>query len=208
MNWEQFRAILWLRWRLTRNQITRGSGFAAVVAALAGVALIMTALLVGVGATVAGVFALKNASATMVMFVWDGVVAFVLFFSLFAVATELQRSESVDLTRLLHLPIGLKQVFVFNYLASLVSLGTVIALSVMFGLATGLAISNGPRYLLTMPAAGAFMFMLTAWIYCLRGWLLSLMVNPRRKRTIVMWITLCVILLGQSPDRKSGVEGK
>ena len=46
-----------------------------------------------------------------------------LFFSLIAVLSELQRSESIDLTRLLHLPIGLKHVFVFNYLVSLVSVG-------------------------------------------------------------------------------------
>ena len=42
--------------------------------------------------------------------------------------------------------------------------------------------------------------MLTAWIYCLRGWLLSLMVNPRRRRAIIMWITLGIVLLGQSPQ--------
>ncbi len=200
MNWEQFRAILWLRWRLTRNQLTRGSGLGAVIAALAGVALVLGALVAGVGSMLAGVFALKQASATVVMFVWDGVTIFVLFFSLIAVVTELQRSESVDLTRLLHLPISLKQVFVFNYLASLVSLGTVLALAVMLGLAAGLTISHGPLFLLALPLVVAFVFMMTGWIYCLRGWLLSLMVNPRRRRSIVMWITIGIVLLGQSPQ--------
>jgi len=200
MNWEQFRAILWLRWRLTRNQLTRGSGFGAVIAALAGVMLVLLAVGAGVGATLVGALALKSASATTLMFVWDGVTFFVLLFSLIAVLTELQRSESVDLTRLLHLPIGLKQVFVFNYLASLVSLGTMLALAIMLGLEAGLAISQGPRFLLAAPLVVAFVFMVTAWIYCLRGWLLSLMVNPRRRRAIIMWITLGVILVGQSPQ--------
>src|ERR1051326_4306083 len=200
MNWEQFRAILWLRWRLTRNQLTRGSGLGAVLAALAGAALVMIALGAGLGATLAGALALRQASATVIMFVWDGVTFFVLFFSLIAVLTELQRSESVDLTRLLHLPISLKQVFVFNYLASLVSLGTVLALAVMLGLAVGLMISHGPPFVLLLPLVVAFVFMMTAWIYYLRGWLLSLMVNPQRRRTIIMWITLGVILIGQSPQ--------
>ena len=200
MNWEQFRAILWLRWRLTRNQLTRGSSLGAVIAALAGVALVIIALGAGLGATLVGALALKQASATVIMFVWDGVTLFVLFFSLIAVLTELQRSESVDLTRLLHLPISLKQVFVFNYLASLVSLGTVLALAVMLGLAAGLTISHGPQFVLVMPLVVAFVFMMTAWIYYLRGWLLSLMVNPRRRRAIIMWITLGVIVIGQSPQ--------
>jgi hypothetical protein len=200
MNREQFRAILWLRWRLTRNQLTRGSGFGAVIAALAGAMLVLLAVGTGTGATLLGALALKNASATAVMFVWDGVVFVVLLFSLIAVLTELQRSESVDLTRLLHLPIGLKQVFVFNYLASLISLGTVLALAIMLGLAVGLVISQGPLFLLAAPLVLAFVFMVTAWIYCLRGWLLSFMVNPRRRRAIIMWITLGVILVGQSPQ--------
>jgi hypothetical protein len=92
MNWEQFRAILWLRWRLTRNQLTRGSGLGAVLAALAGAALVMIALGAGLGATLAGALALRQASATVIMFVWDGVTFFVLSFSLIAVLTELERS--------------------------------------------------------------------------------------------------------------------
>ncbi len=200
MNWEQFRAILWLRWRLSRNQLSRSGSFGAVIAALAVAMLVLLAVGAGAGATLIGVFALKSASATDLMFVWDGVIFFVLLFSLIAVLTELQRSESVDLTRLLHLPIGLKQVFVFNYLASLVSLGTVLALAIMLGLAAGLIISQGPQFLLALPLVAGFLFMVTAWIYCLRGWLLSLMVNPRRRRAIIMWITLGVILIGQSPQ--------
>jgi ABC-2 type transport system permease protein len=200
MNWEQFRAILWLRWRLTRNQLTRKGGLGAVIAALVGVSLVMIALVAGVGATLIGALAMTKASAPAVMFVWDGITFFVLFFLLIGVLTELQRSESIDLTRLLHLPISLKQVFVFNYLVSLVSVGTVLALSVMLGMATGLTLSHGWRFLLALPLVVAFVFMVTAWIYCLRGWLLSLMVNPRRRRSIIMWITLGVVLVGQSPQ--------
>ena len=200
MNWEQFRAILWLRWRLTRNQLTRGSGVGAVIAALAGVLLVTIAGGAAVGSLLLGALAMKQATVTVMMLVWDGVTFAAMFFSLIAVATELQRSESVDLTRLLHLPIGLRQVFVFNYLTSLVSLGTVLVLAFMLGLATGLVISQGPRFLLALPLVLSFVFMMTAWIYCLRGWLLSLMVNPRRRRAIVVWMTLGIIVLGQSPQ--------
>jgi hypothetical protein len=124
----------------------------------------------------------------------------VLFFSFLGVLTELQRSESIDLARLLHLPISLTQVFVFNYLVSLVSLGTVVGLAVMLGLAMGLTIGRGPQFLLAIPLAVTFLFMVTAWFYYLRGWLLSLMVNPRRRRNIIMGVTLAFILVTQLPQ--------
>jgi hypothetical protein len=200
MNWEQFRAILWLRWRLTQNQLKRGGSLGAVIGALAVVALVVFAVGAGVGATVAGALAMKDVSAMVVMYVWDGVVFVVLFFSFLGVLTELQRSESIDLARLLHLPISLTQVFVFNYLVSLVSLGTVVGLAVMLGLAMGLTIGRGPQFLLAIPLAVTFLFMVTAWFYYLRGWLLSLMVNPRRRRNIIMGVTLAFILVTQLPQ--------
>src|SRR5262249_10860396 len=43
-------------------------------------------------------------------------------------------------------------------------------------------------------------FMVTAWTYCLRGWLAALMVNKRRRRAIIVWITLGFILLSQMPN--------
>ncbi len=200
MNWEQFRAILWLRWRLTRNQLTRGSGVGAVIAAIAGVLLLASALGIGAVAVLVGALSTKTLSPTTIMFVWDGIVFALLFIWLLSVLAELQRSESVDLTRLLHLPISLKQVFVFNYLVSLVSFGTVVAVTGMFGFAVGMSFGQGPLFLLGLPLAATFIFMVTAWIYCLRGWLLSLMINPRRRRMIIMWITLGIVLLGQSPQ--------
>jgi len=43
-------------------------------------------------------------------------------------------------------------------------------------------------------------FMVTAWTYCLRGWLAALMVNKRRRRAIVAGVTFGSILLIQLPN--------
>ena len=43
-------------------------------------------------------------------------------------------------------------------------------------------------------------FMITAWTYCLRGWLATMMSNPRRRRTVIMGITFAFILLSQGPN--------
>ena len=50
------------------------------------------------------------------------------------------------------------------------------------GLAAGLVVGRGPAMGLLVPLVLAFFFMITAWTYCLRGWLASLMVNQRRRR--------------------------
>ena len=37
MNWHQLKTVLWLRWRLTRNQWAKGGGSGAAIAAIVAV---------------------------------------------------------------------------------------------------------------------------------------------------------------------------
>src|SRR5262249_16941813 len=46
----------------------------------------------------------------------------------------------------------------------------------------------------------SFILMLTAWTYCLRGWLAALMINKRRRRTIIVWMTIAFVLVFQIPN--------
>ena len=54
--------------------------------------------------------------------------------------------------------------------------------------------------LLLLPLVLGFVFMITAWTYCLRGWLAALMVNKRRRRTVIVWVTMVFVLLCQLPN--------
>ena len=58
MNWEQLKTILWLRWRLTRNQWQRAGGFGAVLAVIIAVGAVVLG-----GATFVG--GLLGATAVM-----------------------------------------------------------------------------------------------------------------------------------------------
>ena len=51
-----------------------------------------------------------------------------------------------------------------------------------------------------LPLVLGFVFMVTAWTYCLRGWLVTLMMNPRRRRAVIAGITFAFILLVQLPN--------
>ena len=200
MNWSQLKTILWLRWRLTRNQWTRSQGLAAVLAAIIAAGALVLGGGCFVGGLLAGIVSLAQAKPVTVWGVWLGVTLGFLLFWLIGVLQELQRSESIDLQRLMHLPVGLGQMFVINYLASHLAFSILVAVPAMMGLAIGLAISRGPAMLLLAPLALGMISMITAWTYCLRGWLAGLMSNPRRRRSVIMAIVLVFILLGQAPN--------
>jgi hypothetical protein len=200
VNWEQLKAILWLRWRLSRNQFARGGPLNAVLSVLFKVMLAMGALSLGAGGLVGGWFAGAKASPLVLLAVWDAVVfAFLLLWAT-GLMVEIQRSESIDLPKLLHLPVTLQQVFVFNYVVSLLAPSIVLFLPGMLGLCVGLTLGGGPVLALMGPLMLGFVFAVTAWTYCLRGWLAALMMNKRRRRAIIVWVTVIFVAVCQIPN--------
>jgi ABC-2 type transport system permease protein len=200
MNWEQLKTVLWLRWRLTRNQWARSGGLGAAIAVLVGLGAFVLGGICFVGALLGAAFGLAQASPTVIMGIWFGVTAGFLFFWMIGLLTELQRSETIDLQRLMHLPVALGQMFIVNYLVSHFALSIIIVVPVMLGLGIGLVIARGPEMVLLIPLALSMVFMITAWTYCLRSWLAAMMTNPRRRRTVIMGITFMFILLSQGPN--------
>jgi hypothetical protein len=200
VNWQHFRAFLWLRWRLLLNQMRRG-GTANVV--------LMTLLLVGAGLLAAALFAiffligffvLPRASPTGLMYVWDGLVVAFLFFWATGLIIELQRAEVLSLDKFLHLPVSLKGAFLINYLSSLFRFSLVVFLPSMLALALALVLVKGPALLCLFGLLAAFFLMITAITYQFQGWLAALMVNPRRRRTVIVVVTAVFVLLCQLPN--------
>lgn len=200
MNWEQLKTIVWLRWRLMRNQWGRNGGLGAVIHALVGVIAIVVAVGFFVGAMLGAASGLGDARPVVIMGIWAGITLVFLFFWMIGLLTELQRSETIDLQKLMHLPVALGQLFVVNYIVSHFTMSIIVMVPAMLGLAIGLAIARGVEMLLLIPLALSMVAMITAWTYCLRGWLASMMSNPRRRRTVIMVITFSFIVLVQAPN--------
>ncbi len=200
MNWNQLSTVIWLRWRLTRNQFRRAGKFNAAIAIIGTVVGVIVALSAGVGGMFAGAMGLPQASPMLTMLIWDGIVGVFLFMWSLGVLVELQRSESIDLARLLHLPVSLEGIFVMNYIASHVTMSIIVFLPAILGLCLGQDCGVGPIMRLMFPLALSFIFMVSAWTYCLRGWLIALMVNPRRRRNVIAGLTLALVLIGQAPN--------
>src|SRR6185369_10076515 len=70
----------------------------------------------------------------------------------------------------------------------------------MVGLILGQVFAGSVRMLLALPLLAAFVLALTALTYQFQGWLASLMSNPRRRRTVVVFVTGGFILLAQAPN--------
>jgi len=200
VNWQHLKTFLWLRWRLIANRNRRSGKGAIILQAILAATLAAGGLLSFVGGIAFGYYILPKAPPPVFMYVWDGIVVAFLFMWMVELMIELQRSELLSLDKFLHLPVSLGGAFVINFVGSISSLGMVIFMPLMIGLSIGLVFSVGPVMLLLFPLIGAFALMVTALTHQFRGWLASLMVNQRRRRTVITIVTFSFVLLTQIPN--------
>jgi len=200
VNLAQLRAILWMRWRVLLNRMRRASrgshvllGIVLVVGALLSVGLLFVSFAIGLET-------LPDASPLGIMMTWLGLTLGFLFFWTGGLVTELQQSDSMSIKSLLHLPVSLGWVFVYNYLGTFVSFSIALFLPAMVGLSAAMLVVFGARMLLALPLMFAFFLMVTALTYQLRGWLARLMENKRRAKTIVAVVTMSFVLMAQLPN--------
>lgn len=200
MNWLHLQAFCWLRWRLSVNQWRRGGKLNAVLMTLLAAAALALAVPLAIACFVVGLLVFPEASPAQLMYTWDAVVIGLLFFWSIGVLTELQRSDSLTLSKFMHLPVSVQGAFLINYLSSLVRLTTVVFVPVLAGLGLALVFTRGGAALTVLPATVAFLLMVTAVTYQFQGWLASLMSNPRRRRTVVVLATTAFVLIFQLPN--------
>ena len=200
MNWEQLKAILWLRGRLSVNQWRKAGTFNFVLMMVLVWSMIAFAAISFFLAIGIGVFLFPKATPMMVMMVWDVLIGILLFSWTISLLVEIQRTELLSLEKLLHLPLSLKDAFLLNYLSSLICLNIVCFFPAAIGICLALAVTHGLKMLILIPMVLSFILMLTAVTYQFRGWLASLMSDKRRQRTVIMVITLGFVAVAQVPN--------
>jgi ABC-2 type transport system permease protein len=200
VNWEHFKAFLWLRWRIISNRNRRAGKGAVILQAIFTTIMVVGGIAAFVGGIALGYYALPKATPAVFLYVWDGVVVAFLFLWMVELMIELQRSELLSLDKFLHLPVSLSGAFLINYVGSISGLGATAILPLMIGLAIGLVLSKGAIMLLLFPLIAAFALMVTALTHQFRGWLASLMENKRRRRTVIMATTFVFIGMTQIPN--------
>jgi hypothetical protein len=185
---------------MSRNQWLRGSKLGPVLTVFVGVMLLAFSAVGGLAGALVGALVLGDVQPMVLTLVWDSLAMVFLLLWTVGLMTELQRSEIIDLSRLMHLPVSLRSAFLLNYLASHFCFSLAVMVPPMLGLVVGLIWSRGYSMVLLLPLVAGFFFIVTAWTYRLRGWLAGLMMNPRRRRAIIMGMTLLFVLLAQLPN--------
>lgn len=200
MTWRHFQTFLWLRWRLLINQARRGGKLNAVLTMIIAVCAVAVAVPLFFICLFVGSTTFSEMAPTRLLYVWDGVMFGFVFFWGIGLVAELQRSESLALSKFLHLPVSIRGAFLINYISSLWRLSLILFAPILFGLGLGTALARGGRLLVVLPLTVAFLLMVTALTYQFQGWLASLMSNPRRRRAIVMGSTAVFVLIFQLPN--------
>jgi hypothetical protein len=200
VNLHHLATFVWLRWRLARNRIRR----TGIVSFVLSTILIGCALIAGVMAfgltLVLGTIFLPRATPFEILIIWDGLVFAFLTLWTTGVITELQRSELFGIEKFLHLPVTLGGVFLMNYLASFVSLSLVVFVPAMTGLILALTGTFGPLQLVAFVPVAGLIFAVTALTYQFRGWLATMMTDPRKRRFVISMITLVFVMVFQIPN--------
>ncbi|MGC8639687.1 MAG: hypothetical protein ACP5XB_07380 [Isosphaeraceae bacterium] len=200
MNAEHLQAFAWLRWRLLVNQWRRGGSLNAVLMIVVFIAAWCTAIPLLVGTFLLGVYLIPRAQPLYLLLAGDALVVGFLFFWSVGLLTELQRAESLSLTKFLHLPVSASGAFLLNYLSSLLRLSLVFFVPSMLGFGLALVYVKGPSFLPVVPSVVAFFLMITALTYQFQGWLGALMTNPRQRRTVIVAATMVFVLITQLPN--------
>ena len=200
MNWQHFQAFVWLRWRMMVNQWRRAGAFNAVLMMVIAVGAVVVAVPLLIGSFAMGVNAIPKGTPMHLLYVWDGLIVAFLFTWMIGLITELQRSEPLSLSKFLHLPVSVKSAFLINYFSSLLRLSLIFFVPMMLGYSLALVFVKGAMLLTVLPALAAFLLMVTALTYQFQGWLSSLMSNPRRRRLVLVAVTVIFVLGAQLPS--------
>lgn len=200
MNWQHLQAVVWLRWRLLKNEYRRAGAFNAVLMSIFMIGTLITAIPLLITCFVIGTSLIPKATPAHLLYAWDVIVLGFLMTWGLGVLIELQRSDPLSLAKLLHLPISANGAFLINYLSSLLRLSLIIFLPITLGFSLALVSVKGMALFPVFPLLAAFLLMVTALTYQFQGWLATLMSNPRRRRTVVMTATFLFILIFQVPN--------
>ena len=197
----QCAALIVLKFRLMRTMWTGVHAASLIITLLTTLAMLTLSLGASVGLFFVGWKVLPGMKDPIgLLGVLDALVLFYSFFWAWGLLMELQRSEVIDLRKLLFLPISPRMVFALNFVTSLFGPSMIFFLPTASALVLGLAMHYGPQLIvLCAPLALVFFLMLGAWAFYVRGWLAVMMENKRRRRLILTILPILFVVLGQVP---------
>ena len=205
MNVKRLQAIILMRRQLNRNATRNTPRFIAnfsaglrtfTVAIALGVSIIF--FMLGLSLKLLEDKQDPNAEIFVLLIVGMLSIFFLLFWAT-GLLTELQRSDSISYRNLAHLPIPLREVFLFNYLASHDSWSCILIFVSSTSFILGLMLPYGVRMALVIVLIVLMIMSITSWTFAFRSWISCLMGNKRKRTQALMWGTLVISLITSAP---------
>lgn len=147
-----------------------------------------------------GIFLLPDASPVGVLWAWDGILLAFLFFRVLGIATDLRVDDVLSMQNFLHLPLAPSDVFVLNAIALHMQPSPMIFGAALLGLSLASVFALGPAHLVLLPLALAAFWCVVAFTRQLQTFVAALMVNKRRRGTIVAVSFVVAMLLIHAPN--------
>lgn len=199
MNWNQLKALVWLRWRLFMVQFRKMNIWMKILLGLIAASVVCTSVGGAIFGFVGTLYLMPEDKPFFALIAFDGLCGLFLFAWAAGFVSELQRAEPISIEKLLHLPISVRGAFLLNYLSSFTSLTIVALLPPLIGLCCALPFVYGWKTLVALPLLFAFLLLITSVTYQIRGWLARMMSNPKRRRAIMTTIFMAFIAVTQLP---------
>jgi len=145
-------------------------------------------------------YAARDKSHAGVLILFDSAIAVYLFFYIWGVLMDLQRSDMIDFRKMLLLPVRLPAIYLMNFAVSMISPIMLFAIPSLFAILAGLYPVYGIKsFIAGIPFALLFMLVMNSWAYYLRGRLAIIMENKRKRRIAMVVLPICFVTLGQLP---------
>ncbi len=123
-------------------------------------------------------------------------------------AMEVQRSDLIDVRKMLYFPVPIAVINAINFVLSLFGITSLLYVASVLGLLTGVYSSTGGGLIAGIGAAAAFFFTAAAWAWCLRGLMTVWMENKRRRRLLMSILPLFFMAAGFMPMILSNTLGQ
>ena len=188
-----YRTLLRRRWHRLGPAMKGLGALLMTIGVVAAACTFVAALLLGVAW-------LPDASPVGVLWAWDGVLLAFLFFRVWGIATDLRVDDVLSMQNFLHLPLAPSHLFVLNAVALHLQPSPLIFGAALLGLSLASVFALGPGHVILLPLAVATLWCVIALTRQLQSFLAALMVNKRRRGTIVAVSFLVAMLLIQAPN--------
>lgn len=201
------KALVILQFHLARHTMTGGKLVAYFLMGCIGAAgLVFAALLAGVFYYLGAAW-FPEQPRPMTLLALNMLLAVYVVGWFWGFALEMQRSDVIDVKKMLHFPVSLALINAINFVVSIIGFTSLFFTAAALGLAAGMLRAGQHGLLSVLLAAGAFFFAASAWAYYLRGLMAVWMENKRRRRLLMSILPIFFMVAGFMPMILSNTLG-